>query len=469
MSFDSDSSVSIIDIETNTYCTELSSAIRRSDWNSALFFVSSHPHLVSIQFPDGTTILHELCNPELKPPIDLVNAVIRACPGNITAFNFEGHTPVHLSVETGVNVQILRTLLKHHQQYLASFEPDVSSLALHFFTPAFYIFGREWSDFLESKEGERAIQEAQWVECVSELKGELKTLWDKAVLLLRATYQTYGRKYGSVCTDDEHAWHIAKIAHTALKIEGEIPLSFLKFVLSLCCSQDITKERDHKGRSLLATCGTNVSLGLEFVEAILEHSPEIANVADNEQRLPLHLSIERGRTWNAGVHMILMNAPQTLSIRDSKTHLYPFMLAAQGVHSDLDTCFLLLRENPLLAWGLAEDPPWLKTKKLKNELNELDCHAKDLQCIIGSLEAKIENLESSRKMLQRKAMDSLSKNVTIKLENDRLKVENDELKRKVAELFEKVTIPFENEMLSITKKRKIGNSSKSDSTYPHLE
>ena len=47
-----------------------------------------------------------------------------------------------------------------------------------------------------------------------------------------------------------------------------------------------------------------------------------------EGRLPLDLALSSGQTWNNGIALISEAAPSALQVRDVKTNLYPFMLAA---------------------------------------------------------------------------------------------------------------------------------------------
>ena len=142
------------------------------------------------------------------------------------------------------------------------------------------------------------------------------------------------------------------------------------------------RERDERtGRlplSLAAASGSAVALrregAREFLEEIICLNPSAASATDSYGRLALHLAIDSGLRWDDGVSSIIDAAPRALRTRDASTRFYPFMAAAvvgseaeaderRRVHADLDTIYLLLRNGPELAAGMADDPPWLRTRR----------------------------------------------------------------------------------------------------------
>lgn len=53
-----------------------------------------------------------------------------------------------------------------------------------------------------------------------------------------------------------------------------------------------------------------------------------------------------GVPWENGLREVALAAPDALSTRDKKTHLYPFMLAAIKNVNSVDTVYNLLRMLP---------------------------------------------------------------------------------------------------------------------------
>jgi len=76
--------------------------------------------------------------------------------------------------------------------------------------------------------------------------------------------------------------------------------------------------------------------------------PRAAKCFDNDYCLPLHNAICSQKGFNDGIKSLISAAPQTLTVRDGKHHLYPFLLAAMDEVNTLDTVFDLLQSNPTL-------------------------------------------------------------------------------------------------------------------------
>jgi hypothetical protein len=89
---------------------------------------------------------------------------------------------------------------------------------------------------------------------------------------------------------------------------------------------------------------------LPQVLEILLATPGIAGISDPDGRLPLHIALTSGRTWNNGVALIAKAEPSAVETCDSKMSMYPFMLAAIPTYSwdntSIDTIHTLLRNAP---------------------------------------------------------------------------------------------------------------------------
>lgn len=63
------------------------------------------------------------------------------------------------------------------------------------------------------------------------------------------------------------------------------------------------------------------------IELMVNYPPG-AGICDSQGRLPLSVAAENGISWNNGLREIYEAAPRAIVTRDSKYHMYPFMLAA---------------------------------------------------------------------------------------------------------------------------------------------
>lgn len=69
-------------------------------------------------------------------------------------------------------------------------------------------------------------------------------------------------------------------------------------------------------------------------------------IKDSRGRLPLAFAAESGLKWSEGLHDLYNSNKPAIEKTDVVTGLQPFMLAAIGLKSDLETVFMLLQEHP---------------------------------------------------------------------------------------------------------------------------
>ena len=84
------------------------------------------------------------------------------------------------------------------------------------------------------------------------------------------------------------------------------------------------------------------------IEMLVTAYPRSARICNEDRRLPLHLAAASGKGWEGEVEPIVRAAPAAVNTRDAQTHLYPFMLAAEGAEFSLDSTYMLLKANPSL-------------------------------------------------------------------------------------------------------------------------
>ena len=91
--------------------------------------------------------------------------------------------------------------------------------------------------------------------------------------------------------------------------------------------------------------------GAKYVKQLMESNPGALTkpVSFDNGRLPIHLALEN--PYSAALIDIIEMAPETISIQDPVTKLYPFMMAAVGEEPSLNMIYKLLRPNPVVALG----------------------------------------------------------------------------------------------------------------------
>ena len=124
-------------------------------------------------------------------------------------------------------------------------------------------------------------------------------------------------------------------------IRGNIPLhSFLESFL-FERERSIEKSFAHDEEDYHFAVNQCLAIILGFDESTVK-------VTNDEGRLPLHLAIEHGLDcpFNTVISQLLSLAPTTVSVPDPKTGLYPFMAAAVGMSSNLNSIYSLLKFDP---------------------------------------------------------------------------------------------------------------------------
>ena len=83
------------------------------------------------------------------------------------------------------------------------------------------------------------------------------------------------------------------------------------------------------------------------ITRMIHLSPSVVNTPNVGKKLPLHYALERGFTWENAVGVIAeAGDARALFSRHPSNGLYPFMLAACGRRSDINSVFQLLKAYP---------------------------------------------------------------------------------------------------------------------------
>ncbi len=110
-------------------------------------------------------------------------------------------------------------------------------------------------------------------------------------------------------------------------------------------AKDVCGIRDYQGNYPLHYAARTSNASRRVLIQLLRHFPLAASIRDSQGRLPLHEALKQGRTWEEGIQELYQEQhPAAIAEKDVEMSLFPAHLAAMA--SDLNTIFVLIRENP---------------------------------------------------------------------------------------------------------------------------
>lgn len=295
-------------------------------WKTVLSWIAFHPDQVAnLVDREGQTALHHACL--FRAPANVVEAMLYAAPELASICNDEDELALHWAVRLNLPLEVMKLLLNACPT--TGFVPDKSG-----HTP-------------------------------------MSLLWDRHDDTLMDVFRIYGREKTTSFASWKRMLMLVQAA-TGEDIVTEFPLhaiascacppSFLRFAIEVC--RDDLSVTDDKGRLPLHVVAARKSFAPEIdqksIETLLKAYPEAVSTPDADGRLPINLAIVAGKSWKEGIEILMDAAPTVLSQPDSKSHLYPFMLAATRCAEDYEddyglrdtqcvtNVFSLLREYPAL-------------------------------------------------------------------------------------------------------------------------
>lgn len=397
--------------ETDYQETVLWSMLESSDWAGSLARIASHPSEARTVHEQGRRPLHVACADDA--PAVVVQALLKAYPEASTLVGTSGMTPMHLTCSSAhASVHIVRVLLELGKPEQCRIRDLDGDLALHAacrsgaplevlevllranpaavherdyegLTPLL----RLWVRYVVTL-GDDALEN---ISTEADLTGELGEAWKKTVLLLRCAH--LGKVDENYQQNNDHVVHAASAVdcpRPVVKIAARVFSQQLAMrnangltPLLLAAKAPIFKARDLSDDGYLFedVVHGDESGGSDdeeespdsessVIEILLQANQGEATAAaclpDSCGRLPLHLALESDKKWNQGVCQLVEVHPEGLAHLDTTTQLYPFMLAAQGERSDLNTVYEVLRFNPSVLSDL-RDGKLARTEKSANQ------------------------------------------------------------------------------------------------------
>lgn len=372
--------------------SRLQDLIESNDWVGTLSRIYSHPHEVSVRGPQDRRALHIACEQDAPAPI--IQALLatfpqassmvgtsRMNPLHITCSSshasaevvqillengssldtnmqdVDGDTALHTACRCGAPLDVLTMLLRSNPNVVLLRDNESLTPLLRLWVRYYVILGSDVIDAVSAKE---------------DITGDLVEGWEKTKILLRTAY------HGAVDIQPDtefltvHAAAAIDCPRAALKIaiilhteelekadkDGKLPLH-IAIAAPVYKVHDLSEDGYDMNRiydNYDDECQNNDDDDTDeidcpsVIDVLIEANPRPSRTPDAAGRLPLNLALAFGKSWKEGVRAILGAYPEALSLPDSQTGLYSFMLAAEKGAS-LCTIFELIKANPELVRG----------------------------------------------------------------------------------------------------------------------
>lgn len=282
------------------------------NWSGLLKRLKTHPQDAAWFSKSKGAALHIACM--RKPPPEVIEALVAVYPDaawiNSGRNQKGGSIPLLLACSHGASYEALRIILVATPTSAIGYREERSYYCRDRELPLDYLFAyyaRQYGrDFC------RVIRSSAY------LRGKEGEFWQKAALLL-----DHGRRHNP----NSHP------------LEPTNPVLILQADASLKSNYIYTYSWSFQ----------------ELVTRLVSKVPTLiskrAGTSDEDGQFLLHTAIHSGLGWESGIGEILTAAPWVVSLRDSRTGLLPFALAASVAtdgNDSLTVVWRLLLENPSL-------------------------------------------------------------------------------------------------------------------------
>lgn len=366
-------------------------------WTAVAFRCETHPAEASAEFRDenGDTALHWVVFG--KPPLDVIEAILNACPVLASTPNHVGKLPVHVAAAYRASGNVVRALVKAYPEGCGIPDPGKGACALHLMcdygssvdsiravleseagvaslksidgiflqTPVqilnlrknLHLYHRNVSELRNIRRKQEALRAAMLLDGVDEpnliqaLEDRVEPFrrddfWQKASLLICA-------EYTHSIVDDDTDQH-GRMLNACTMLWHRCPISLTELALLLHPEQ--LRQGDDMGRLPLhnATRRPDSTVLLDLLNAW----PPATKIPDAGGFLPLQLAIHNKRGWNDGVGQLLMANPEALEVLDMDDRLYPRIWYKLQQHETVDALYESVRATPslLMRWQDAWTP-----------------------------------------------------------------------------------------------------------------
>ena len=118
----------------------------------------------------------------------------------------------------------------------------------------------------------------------------------------------------------------------------------LKFAIEQC--EGDVYLTDICGRYPLHIAASNPNIPGSIIRFLLKKYPAAASSFDLDSKLPVHYAASSGRKFDDGLKELVSSNSLALTVQGRQSNLFPFMMAAEGETSSIDSIYGLLRAEP---------------------------------------------------------------------------------------------------------------------------
>jgi hypothetical protein len=345
----------------------------------------------------GDTILHMACR--FKPPVETVQALLKACPALARVRNGKDHLPLHVASSYRAPDEVIKALINAYPEAAGKMN-GAGSYSLHVLcdygcnvdtiqcileteggaesarktdaifrrTPLYMLNARmknlpEFKHSLhtlrQTRRKQHAIRQSihgcQDTSILMKAEVEVRNLeslllepfhknifWRKASLLLLAQYLKRALTEQDLVS--------SRIVHACAGID-KCPPSLLEYAILLNMNELVKK--DHKGR--LPIHIASAANDMSAVATITMACPEAARIPDNRGRLALKILLStkrRSHGWSPGLEQVIVANPEAIETLYVEEKFYPFIWNRLGripaEQHGLDALYESVRAKPTL-------------------------------------------------------------------------------------------------------------------------
>jgi len=323
------------------------------DWQGIEYYCEKYPYDSTYLFKDkhqGNTALHYACI--YNGPFRIIQALVERSPSLAQTRNNRGQLPLHCALFYKADILILVPLLRN-------FPDGVHIKDLSGKTPIDYISHKKIINFFRNTDHScvRSKNEA--------INSKVLLEWAKFMMILRVNYglenaseafEKFKEPSFCFCNDaicsPQQCWNTCreimnhstnsksswKELHSVVGLDALSALDLFYFVLEF--SREQVNQLDDQGRTPLHIVAGFKSrpFSLEVMLNLLVVDKSTTMIKDNFNNIPLIYALDKGRTWNTGVKMLVDSCPESLLVRDSRK-LLPFMVSALPCNSSISTAY----------------------------------------------------------------------------------------------------------------------------------
>lgn len=280
------------------------------------------------------------------PPVEVVEALLKAHPKGASAVDSEGSNALHFATHYGANAAVVKLLLSANGKGIQQLDKHGRSPLYHavdkranldvlrtlvqgdpsMITTPCLPQDQELAKKIRARD-KRPLEHRTplfmaWAHVVLDGPSREKQegrLWEKADLLLRAAYANHSSQ------------RVYRMVHATVTLDSFLPPHILNIALDMFPKQ-LAEREEGTGRVPLAIAAATHQLLMqrsqEMIQLLLEAYPQAARISDYSFQNPLSLAAASGKAWAAGVEGLFRAAPDLINWKDGSTKIYPALLSA---------------------------------------------------------------------------------------------------------------------------------------------